>query len=99
MVPLLLLIEFIKKFLLNKYVLIGILIISAGIGGYIKGKKSVEVKETEQQIKDIVKCKIEQQKLEIAHDKRINKILSNSISDVESERLLSTWPDKTTEAP
>jgi len=92
MVPVLLLI---KQIFWNRYTLyasIAVLIFSAG---YFKGLSHVKSVQTSQSLNDINKCEVAQEKLEVAHDQRVIKILSKSITDIDTGRLLSSYPDET----
>lgn len=95
---LLLLVDIAKKFLLNRYVLCAVVAVAVYVAGYYNGKASVVSHQVEQQIAEIQQAEVVQQQLEVEHDKRVHKILSSPVPDYDAERMLSSWPDKATDA-
>lgn len=94
----LLLVDVAKKFLLNRYVLCAVVAVAVYVTGYYKGKASVVSHQAEQQIVEIQHAEVVRQQLEVEHDKRIHKILSAPVVDVDAERMLSNWPDQASDA-
>lgn len=108
MVPAILLTDLAKRILCNKYVLIGIAVIILCAGAYFKGvsheRKKWEIrvdaeiaKAISEALKETQEAAKVQEKLEVQHDKRIQKILSKPMPDNDIAIMLSTWPDKDSE--
>ena len=89
------LIDLAKKLLLNRYTLMVALVAAAYTYGHIKGAASVHTQETTQDVQEAAQATINEEKVEVSHDKRVRKILSAPVSDADAERMLSRWPDET----
>lgn len=84
-----------KKVFLNKYALFVGIGISLFITGYLKGRASILDKQSNQIVKDVIKSDAIQDKLEVEHDKRIIKILTDPISESDYSYKLSNYPKET----
>jgi len=91
----LLLIDLGRRLLFNRWTLLAMVALAAYGTGYFKGSASVKARQAAQGVQEATETAVVQEKLEVAHDKRVRKILSNPVTDVECSRLLSTWPDQT----
>ena len=91
------------KILKSKYTWIILIILGTFSAGYMKGLMSERnrdlarhSKETQKQVEEIAKSEEAKGKLQIEHEKRINKIITHSINNDEYSGLLSNWPQETT---
>ncbi len=95
-----------KELLVNKYTIC--MAIAAGIffAGFLKGcqyehNRNVARQETTatKQITEINESTEDQEEIEVAHDKRVYKILSGFVPADDAARMLSSWPDEAPDAP
>jgi hypothetical protein len=90
-----------KEIFVNKWTIGGAIILAIACVCYLKGCQDErskwllkEAEETKQQIKDIGESEVEQEKVEVAHDKRVRKALSGPLSATDAAGMLNNWPDQ-----
>ena len=89
-----LLIDLAKRLLLNRWTLLVAVGLAMYATGYLRGQNSVKASQEATALTEAIETAVVQEKIEVAHDKRVRKILSSTIPDKDAATMLSTYPDE-----